>query len=141
MAAKSIKPWTAASIQFLTQPELRKLLEVAREKSKRDYAIFLIAYRHGLRASEVGMLQRSDFDDQQYRLRITRLKNSLAGVHPLQSDEVKAIKAYLRTRNTDTPALFLSNRNQPIHRSMLDVLMKKTYGELARIPEHKRHFH
>jgi integrase len=40
-------------------------------------------------------------------------------VHPLQPDEVKALKAYLRTRNTDAPALFLSNRNTPIHRSML----------------------
>ena len=135
------KPWTAASIQFLTQPELRRLLEVARARSKRDYAMFLIAYRHGLRASEIGMLQRSDFDEKQYRLRITRKKHSLAGVHPLQPDEVKALKAYLRTRNADTPALFLSNRNQPIHRSMLDVLMKKTYGEPAGIPEHKRHFH
>src|SRR5919108_5878367 len=135
------KPWSAASIQFLTQPELRKLLEVARARSKRDYAIFLIAYRHGLRASEVGLLQRSDFDEKQYRLRVTRKKNSLAGVHPLQPDEVKAIKAYLRTRGSDAPHLFVTNRNQPIHRSTLDVLMKKTYGELAGIPENKRHFH
>lgn len=134
-------PWTAASIRFLTQPELSKLFAVIAAKSKRDYAIFLIAYRHGLRASEVGLLQRSDFDEKQYRLRITRLKNSIAGVHPLQADEVKALKAYLRTRNTETPALFLSNRNQPIHRSMLDVLMKKTYGEKAEIPGDKRHFH
>jgi integrase len=135
------KPWTAASIRFLTQPELRKLLEVARARSKRDYTIFLIAYRHGLRASEIGLLQCADFDERQYRLRITRLKKSLAGVHPLQPDEVKAIKAYLRTRSSDAPPLFVTNRNQPIHRSTLDVLMKKTYGELAGIPEDKRHFH
>jgi integrase len=62
--AAPVKPWTAASIQFLTQPELRRLLDVARARSKRDYAIFLIAYRHGLRASEVGMLQRSDVDEK-----------------------------------------------------------------------------
>ena len=44
---------------------------------KRDYAIFLLAYRHGLRASEVGMLSTADLDLKQYRLRIHRLKNLL----------------------------------------------------------------
>jgi integrase len=34
-------------------------------KSKRDRAIFAMAYRHGLRASEVGLLQRTDVDFKQ----------------------------------------------------------------------------
>ena len=68
------KTWTAASIHFLTQSEMRALLDVIR--SKRDYAIFLVAYRHGLRASEIGMLRREDLDLKQYRIRIHRLKNS-----------------------------------------------------------------
>src|SRR5262247_3995263 len=41
--------------------------------SKRDYAIFLIAYRHGMHASEMGMLRREDLDLKQYRIRIHRL--------------------------------------------------------------------
>src|SRR5258705_77510 len=40
------KPWTAATINFLTQDEMRHLLDVI--DSKRDYAIFLLAYRHGV---------------------------------------------------------------------------------------------
>ena len=48
------------TINFLTQDELRQLFKVIR--SKRDKAIFLVAYRHGLRASEVGLLQRADVD-------------------------------------------------------------------------------
>ena len=47
-------------IHFLTQDELRQLFKVIR--SKRDKAIFLVAYRHGLRASEIGLLQRVDMD-------------------------------------------------------------------------------
>jgi integrase len=74
--------WTAASINFLTQDEMRHLLDAI--TSKRDYAIFLLAYRHGLRASEVGMLQTDDLDLKQYRFRIQRLKRSLAGVHTLR---------------------------------------------------------
>jgi integrase/recombinase XerD len=130
--------WTAASINFLTQDELRRLLDVI--DSKRDYAIFLLAYRHGLRASEVGMLQTADLDVKQYRLRIHRLKNSLAGLHPLQPDEVKALKAYLKERNNNVPVLFLSRNHTPISRRRLDELMKH-YCEQADIPASKRHFH
>jgi hypothetical protein len=36
------------------------------------------AYCHSLRASEIGMLHTDDLDLKQYRLRIHRLKNSLA---------------------------------------------------------------
>ena len=43
------------TVQFLTQEEMRRLFGVI--ESKRDYALFLLAYRHGLRASEVGLLQ------------------------------------------------------------------------------------
>jgi site-specific recombinase XerD len=117
---------------------MRSLLAVI--ESKRDHALFLIAYRHGLRASEVGKLRVEDLDMDQYRLRIQRLKHSLSGLHPLQPDEVKAIKAYLRTRASQAPSIFLSNRNEPISRRMLDKLMK-TYGEKAELPDTKRHFH
>lgn len=130
--------WTAASIQFLTQSEMRALLDAI--PSKRDYAIFLLAYRHGLRASEIGLLRTDDLDLKQYRVRITRLKNSLAGLQPLQPDEVKALKAYLKARNSPAPSLFLSRNHVPISRRMLDVLMKR-YAERAGIPQDKRHFH
>ena len=53
---------------------------------------------------------------------------------------MKALKAYLRGRSSHTPALFLSKRNEPISRRMLDKLMK-TYGEKAGLPDTKRHFH
>ena len=43
-------------IQFLTPDELRRLLGVIKRVSTRDYAIVLTAYRHGLRASEIGLL-------------------------------------------------------------------------------------
>jgi site-specific recombinase XerC len=62
---------------------------------------------------------------KEYRLRIQRLKRSLAGVYPMQADEVKALKAYLRERTSPAPVLFLSRNHTPIGRRMLDKLMKK----------------
>ena len=56
------------TINFLTPDELRRLFKVIH--SKRDKAIFLVAYRHGLRASEIGLLQRADVDAKQGRISI-----------------------------------------------------------------------
>jgi integrase len=130
--------WTTQTIQFLTQDEVRRLLGVI--ASKRDAAIFLLAYRHGLRASEVGLLHVQDLDVTQQRLRLHRLKNPISGVHPLRPDEAKAIKASLRQRPYDSPTLFTSKRRDPISRRQLDNLMKD-YGERADLPASKRHFH
>jgi site-specific recombinase XerD len=126
------------TIHFLTQDELRRLFKVM--KSKRDRAIFLVAYRHGLRASEIGLLQRADVDVKQGRISIHRLKGSISAVYPMQPDVLKAIRSYLRTRTDESPYLFLSNRNVPISRDTLHHLMQ-TYGAVAGLPREKRKFH
>src|SRR5712691_7549829 len=73
-AAERVRRPEQRTIYFLTLDELRQLFKVLR--SKRDKAIFLVAYRHGLRASEIGLLQRADVDAKQGRISIHRLKGS-----------------------------------------------------------------
>ena len=134
------RPTRSETIRFLTLDELGRLLAATRE-SVRDRALFLLAYRHGLRASEVGLLRADDLDLRTLRLTVHRLKGSLSGTHPLQPDEAKAIRAWLRGREQPpSPVLFPSNRGDPIARRTLDWLMKK-YGEAAGLPPSKRHFH
>ena len=102
------------TIRFLTLGELARLLAVMRGHP-RDRALFLIAYRHGLRASEVGLLRLEDLDFRALRLRVHRLKGSHSGVHPMQPDETKALRVYLRERpSPPSPILFPSNRGDPI---------------------------
>lgn len=124
--------------KFLTLDETQRLFSVI--KDRRDRAIFLIAYRHGLRASEIGLLQTGDLDFKKLRVMVHRLKGSLSGEHPLQPDEVKALRSHLRHRALDSPILFPSRRALPISRYMLDELMKR-YGAQADLPKEKRHFH
>ncbi len=81
------------TIRFLTLDEIGRLLAAARA-SVRDRALFLIAYRHGLRASEVGLLRAEDLDLRALRLMVHRLKGSHSGAHPLQPDEAKAVRAW-----------------------------------------------
>jgi hypothetical protein len=68
-------------------------------------------------------LPLSDFT--RFRIRLYRLKGSHGGEHPLQLNEVKTIKNYLRSRDDTSPILFPSNRREPISRKMLDVLFIK----------------
>ncbi len=126
------------TIKFLTLDETRRLFRHITDK--RDKAMFLLAYRHGLRASEIGLLRVEDLDLNRLRVMLHRLKGSLSGEHPLQADEARALKAWLKKRGTDSPILFPSRRGLPISRQMLDVLMKQ-YGEEAAVPKEKRHFH
>ncbi|HTP49141.1 MAG TPA: site-specific integrase [Anaeromyxobacteraceae bacterium] len=131
-------PSRTRTIRFLTPEELRALLGAIRDK--RDRAIFLAGYRHGLRASEMGLLYTNDLDLKSLRLMVHRVKGSHSGEHPLQPDEVRVLKAYLRARASKSPLLFPSQRNLPISRRTLDWLMKR-YGERAGLPLDKSHFH
>ena len=88
----------SGKLQFLTQEELKRLFAAIKEK--RDKVLFLLAYRHGLRASEIGFLQRTDVDLKQGRITIHRLKGSLSGIYPLQPDVIKLLRSYLRAVRT-----------------------------------------
>src|SRR6266850_1886822 len=138
---KPSKPRTrrgSGTMQFLTQEELKRLFAAIR--NTRDKALFLLAYRHGLRVSEIGLLQRTDMDLKQGRIIINRLKGSLSGIYPLQPDVIKLLRSYVRTRTDSSPYLFISNRGVPIDRRTLWCAMQ-TYGEKAGLPPEKRKFH
>ncbi len=125
-------------IQVLTQEEVQRLFDVI--TTNRDRVLFRVAYRHGLRASEIGLLSRSDADLRTGRLTVHRLKGSLSGVYPMQPNTQKLLKTYLRSREDVSPYLFVSNRQVPISRYTLWYLMQ-TYGEAAALPPEKRTFH
>jgi site-specific recombinase XerD len=128
----------SGTMQFLTQEELKCLLAVI--KDQRDKPLFLLAYRHGLRASEIGLLQRTDVDLQQGRITVHRLKGSLSAVYPLQPDVIKLLRSYLRSRTDSSPYLFISNRGVPINRRTLWRAMGVD-GKRAGLPPEKQKFH
>src|SRR5262245_51616113 len=127
----------AERIKFLSTEEIKTLLSVI--SSRRDKAIFLFAYRYGLRASEVGMLTLDDVRLTQRKIFIHRLKGSISKEYSLQPDEVRVLRLYFNARWNPSPLLFPSNWNEPISRPMLYKLMQR-YGEEAGIPKGKRKF-
>ena len=125
------------SIVFLTIDETRRFFAAIRDK--RDRALFLIAYRHGLRASEVALLMRGEHQTKAQKLMIHRVKGSISGVHPLQADEARILKGYLNTRRDELPAMFISRNLAPISRYQVLELMRH-YGEAAGLPKEKQQF-
>ncbi len=127
-----------SKIHVLTLAQIGQLFAVITDL--RDRALFLVAYRHGLRASEVSLLKKTDVDLGGTKITIRRLTQRPAGVHTLQKDETLALKRYLKSRTDTSAILFLSTSGGAISRRSLDWLMKE-YGQKAKLPPTKRHFH
>jgi type 1 fimbriae regulatory protein FimB len=133
---------------FLAPVELLALLRAAKAHGTREHAMILLAYSHGLRASEVCGLKLSDMDMRTQSVKITRLKGSLSAVQPMHVhrgepllDEVKVLKAYLSEREDDGSGfLFLSQKGGALSRQHFHGLFQ-TLAKEAGIPEEKRHPH
>jgi len=59
----------------------------------RDATMILVAYRHGLRASEVCDLQWQQIELSEGRLHVHRVKNGIPSVHPIRGDEMRALRS------------------------------------------------
>lgn len=137
-ATKPPKQRGSKVVKYLTEEEIARLFSVI--TSRRDRALFAIAYFHGLRASEMGILQLSDLRLTAGRVYITRLKGSHSGEFRLLDRELPLLRAWARDRGREPGPLFPSRNHKPICRQMLDVLFKK-YGALANLPATLRHWH
>ena len=102
--------------KYLTAREIEKLMDYARKHSRyghRDATMILVAYRHGLRASEVCNLQWHQVELDQGRMHVRRAKNGTPSVHPIRGDEIRALRK-LRRDNPNEAYVFLTERGGPM---------------------------
>jgi integrase len=97
------------SREYLTEREVERLIEAAKQNrcGHRDATAILVAYRHGLRASEVVVLRWDDIDLATGRLHVRRAKGGDASVHPISARESRALRKLLRESPT-SPYVFIS---------------------------------
>jgi integrase len=118
---------------YLTEAEIKPFLAAARQgrHGARDHAMMLMAYRHGLRAAELTGVKLADLDLATARLFVRRSKGSLSTHHPIDGDELRAIRAWLRERerrdDARLPYLFLSERG-PMTRQAVNYLVETIGG-------------
>ena len=120
--------------EYLTEREIEKLIRAAGENrwGHRDATAILIAYRHGLRASELVALRWDDIDFQTGKLHVRRAKGGTASVHPLGGRELRALRRLKR----ETPAstyVFVSERLAPLSVARYQRMVARA-GEAAGFP-------
>jgi integrase/recombinase XerD len=116
-------------MKSLDKNELIRLLEAAKI-NKVHYLAILIAYSHGLRASEVTQMRGSQVKDGY--LTVERLKGSLKTVQPILIEREAIEKLAV--------SVGLTGRLFPFSTRWFQKLMHR-YGKLAGIPYHKARCH
>jgi type 1 fimbriae regulatory protein FimB len=138
----------ASNMDYLTPDELLIVLRAARAHSAREWAMILLAYRHGMRASEVCNLRLADVDMRSEAITVRRLKGSMLTVQPLYRhkgqpllDELAALRHWLRQRKADgSDYVFLSQKGGRLHRSQFFRVFRAC-AVTAGLPSEKRHPH
>lgn len=100
--------------EYLTGAEVEKLIAAAKRNrwGHRDATMILLCFRHGLRASEIVDLRWEQVDlGRNAALHVRRVKQGLPSVHPLQGDEMRALRSL--KRDVKSPFVFVSERNAP----------------------------
>jgi type 1 fimbriae regulatory protein FimB/type 1 fimbriae regulatory protein FimE len=89
-------------------------LEKTVRREARDAAMILITYRHGLRAAELVDLRWDQVElGRNGVLHVRRVKNGVASTHPLQGDEMRALRALMPDGKRNSPFVFVSERDAP----------------------------
>ena len=103
--------------EYLTPGEVDRLVKTARCRGRygqRDGLAILMAFRHGLRVSELVGLRWSQVDFATQRLTVHRLKGSLDATHPIAGDELRELRKLARSQETGTRFLFMTERGAPV---------------------------
>jgi type 1 fimbriae regulatory protein FimB/type 1 fimbriae regulatory protein FimE len=100
--------------EHLTGVEVDRLMEAVKENryGHRDATMILLAYRHGLRASELCDLRWDQCDFSTASIHIRRVKQGTPATHPLKGLELRALRK-LQRESPKNPFIFVSERGAP----------------------------
>lgn len=101
--------------EHLTEVEVSALMEAAKDNrwGHRDATMVLVAYRHGLRASELVDLRWDQVDFATATLHVRRVKRGTPSTHPIMGDELRALRRLQREQTPQSPFMFTSERGAP----------------------------
>jgi len=105
------------SREHLTESEVEVLMAAAKGRGRyghHDATLILLAYRHGLRVSELVALRWDQVDLNEGRLHVNRVKRGTASVHPLRGPEIRALRRLEREGPTGGAYVFLTERGGPM---------------------------
>jgi integrase len=115
--------------EYLTELEIEALMAAARQNrhGQRDATLILIAFRHGLRASEAVDLRWDQVDFNRAVLHVRRAKRGTPSVHPLGGSEMRALRR-LQRESEASPFVFVSERGAPFTTAGFARMMERAGG-------------
>ncbi len=117
--------------KYLSEEEVKRLLEVSRE-NPRDYAIISLLAYSGLRVSELCNLRLEDVDFNERVIYVHSGKGDRDRIVVVSARVIEAIQDYLLTREDDMEYLFSSQKSEKISRVQVFRIVKK-YAKKAGI--------
>jgi len=101
--------------EYLTEAEVERLMKAAigNRHGHRDATMILVAYRHGLRVSELVDLRWDQVDFRTATLHVRRAKQGTPSTHPIVGDELRALRRLQREQEPKSPFVFTSERGAP----------------------------
>jgi len=113
---KEVRGGSEIGGEALTEEEARKLLDYAKRKDIEAYAILRLLAATGMRAGEIGLLDRVGYIPPTLRIYLEKEEEKKIRVLNLDEETVRAINKYLRIRKDGKEALFLS----PVKKDRID---------------------
>lgn len=121
--------------EHLLPREVEAMLKAARTVGRhghRDATLILIAYRHGLRVSELVALRWEQVDFNGGTIYINRLKQGVSSVQPLRGPELRSLRQ-LQRDYPNSPYLFVSERGAAMAADTARGIIERA-GQRAGIP-------
>jgi integrase len=103
--------------EYLTPKEVERLIAAAKKKGRRnglrDATMILVAFRHGLRVSELCDLTWDQIDFSQSMMHVRRIKNGIGSVQQIGGEEMRMLRA-LKRADGGTRFVFMTERGAPM---------------------------
>ena len=133
--SRSVNETVTRPREHLTEREIDKLMTTARQDSRyghRDATAILVAFWHGLRASELCALEWDQIDLTRKTIRIHRVKGGDPATHYLSNSELRALRR-LQRENPPGPHVFVSERGGPVTPAWFRKMFARL-GERSKMP-------
>ena len=116
--------------EYLTDVEVQRLMKAAggNRWGHRDATIILVAYRHGLRVSELVDLRWDQIDFNHGNLAVRRVKQGSPSTHPIRGDELRALRKLQREQDPKSPFVFTSERGSPFTTAGFARMIERASG-------------
>jgi type 1 fimbriae regulatory protein FimB/type 1 fimbriae regulatory protein FimE len=121
--------------EYLTGKEIDQLIKTARttRHGHRDATLILVAYRHGLRVSELCNLEWTQIDFSAATMYVRRVKYGTPSQHPIRGDELRALRKLQREQDFKSAFVFDSERGGPFTSQGMNQHIKRI-GKKAGLP-------